>query len=129
MTQHFSGLDDKTESRLSEKTIWMLQQVRRANAAITGCIEILNEDGVNEGCGAQNPGVFIRLEGHQKTGLEYAIEVCSRDIAMIFDGHLEQLGVGWLDDIRPEVTAEAEATDDLQNGKITMDEFEQRTDH
>ena len=129
MTHYFSGLDDKPESQLSEKTIWMLQQVRRANAAIIGCIEILNEDSVNEGCGAQNPGVFIRLDLHQKMGLEYAIEACARDIARIFDTHLEQLGVEWLDDIRPEVTADAQTTDDLQNGKMTFDEFEQRVDH
>ena len=29
MSRHFSGLDNKPESRLSEKTIWMLQQIRR----------------------------------------------------------------------------------------------------
>ena len=128
MTNHFSMLNDKPETQLSEATIWMLQQVRRANAAIIGCIEILNEDGVNEGCGA-NTGVFIRLEVHQVMGLHYAIEACSRDIARIFDEHLEDIGVEWLDEIRPEVTAEEKASDDRRSGKITWAEYEQRLDH
>ena len=123
MSRHFSGLDDKPESRLSEKTIWMLQQIRRANVAIIGCIEILNEDSVNEGCGIGGPKVFIRLEAHQKMGLEFAIEACSRDIARIFDGHLEDIGVGWLDEICPEVTEEAQARAERLNGKNTHSEF------
>ncbi len=123
MPSHFSGLADKPESRLSEKTIWMLQQIRRANAAIIGCIEILNEDGVNEGCGIGRPKVFILLEAHQKMGLEYAIEACSRDIARIFNGHLEDIGVGWLDEICPEVTEEAQARAERLNGKNMHSKF------
>ena len=111
-------------TQLSEQTISLLQNVRRANAAIMGCIEILNEDSANEPSMPDVPGVFIRLEGHQKMGLEYAIEACSRDIARTFDEHLEQLGVGWLDDIRPEVTAESQ-----DNERITPEALEQRVDH
>ncbi len=126
MTNHFSMLNDKPESRLNEKTIWMLQLVRRANAAIIGCIEILNEDGVIEPSIPSGPSVFIRLEPHQEMGLHYAIEACSRDIARIFNEHLEDLGVEWLDDICPKVTNEAQAHDQLVNREITFAEFEKR---
>ena len=129
MTNHFSMLNDKPESRLSEKTIWMLQQVRRANAGIIGCIEILNEDGINEPSIPGNPEVFIRLESRQRMGLEFAIEACSRDIARIFDDHLEDLGVEWLDDICPKVTKEAQAVAEMQSGDITYAEFESRANH
>ena len=126
MTNHFSMLNDKPKTQLNEKTIWMLQQVRRANSAITGCIEILNEDGVNEPSIPSGPSVFIRLEPHQEMGLHYAIEACSRDIARIFNEHLEDLGVEWLDDICPKVTNEAHAHAEMQSGDITYAEFEKR---
>jgi len=126
MTNHFSMLNDKPKTQLSEKTIWMLQQVRRANSAIIGCIEILNEDGVNEPSIPSGPSVFIRLEPHQEMGLHYAIEACSRDIARIFNEHLEDLGVEWLDDICPKVTEEAQAHAEMQSGDITYAEFEKR---
>ena len=126
MTHCFSSLKDKPETRLSEQTIWLLQQVRRANAGITGCIEILNEDGVNEPSIPGKPEVFIRLETHQRMGLEFAIEACSRDIARIFDDHLEDLGVEWLDDVCPKVTEEAQAVAEMQSGDITYAEFEKR---
>ncbi len=126
MTHCFSSLKDKPESQLSEKTIWLLQQVRRANAGIIGCIEILNENGVNEPSIPGGPEVFIRLETHQRMGLEFAIEACSRDIARIFDDHLEDLGVEGLDDICPEVTEEAQSLAEMQSGDITYAEFEKR---
>ena len=128
MTNHFSMLNEKPETQLSEKTIWMLQQVRRANAGIIGCIEILNEDGINEPSIPGGPTVFIRLECHQRMGLEFAIEACSRDIARIFDNHLEDLGVEWLDDICPKVTEEAQAVAEMQSGDITYAEFEKKMD-
>ena len=128
MTNHFSMLNDKPETQLSEKTIWMLQQVRRANAAIIGCIEILNEDGVNEPSSPGVPGVFIRLEVHQAMGLHYAIEACSRDIARIFDKHLEDIGVEWLDEICPKVTEEAQAHAKMLSGEITYAEYQKRVD-
>ncbi len=126
MTNHFSRLQDKPESRLSEKTIWMLQQVRRANAGIIGCIEILNEESVNKDCAPGGAAVFIRLEVHQKMGLEYAIEACSRDIARIFDEHLAGIGVDWLDEIRPEVTKEAQLVAELQAGTISFEEYQRK---
>jgi len=128
MTNCFSELNDKPKSQLSEKTIWMLQNMRRANAAIIGCIEILNEHGVNKECGADNPGVFIQLEVHQQMGLHYAIETCSRDIARIFDEHLEEIGVNWLDEICPKVTEEAQAHAKMLSGEITYAEYEKRVD-
>ncbi len=93
MTNHFSDLNNEPKTRLNEKTIWMLQQARRANAAIIGCIEVLNEHSCNEPSIPAGPGVFTRLEAHQEMGLHYAIEACSRDIARIFDNDLEELGV------------------------------------
>ena len=129
MSEHFSGLNDKPETHLSEKTIWMLQQVRRANAAVIGCIEVLNEHSCNEPSIPVGPRVFIQLEVHQEMGLHFAIEACSRDIARIFDEHLEDIGVNWLDEICPKVTAEAQAAAEMHSGKITYAEYEQRVDH
>jgi len=106
----------------------MLQQVRPANATIIGCIEILNENSVSKGCAAGNPGILIRLEVHQATGLHYAIEACSRDIARIFDEHLEGIGVNWLDDICPKVTEDAQAHAELTSGNITFAEYQKRVD-
>ncbi len=128
MTNCFSDLNDKPKSQLSEKTIWLLQQVRRANAGIIGCIEILNEHDVNKECGADNPGVFIQLEVHQETGLHYAIEACSRDITRIFDEHLEEIGVNWLDEICPKATEVAQAHAKMQSGEITYAEYQKRVD-
>jgi len=127
MTNCFSELNDKPESQLSEKTIYLLQNVRRANAAILGCIEVLNEDGINEGSIPGGAKVFIRLEVHQKMGLAFAVEACSRYIAEVFDDHLENLGVDWLDEICPKVTQEAQANAQMRNGDIAFAEYEQRT--
>ncbi len=128
MTSIHSEFKDKPETQLSEKTIWMLQNMRRANAAIIGCIEIINEHDVNKECGAYNPGVFIQLEPHQEMGLHFAIDACSRDIARIFDEHLEEIGVEWLDEICPKVTAEAKAHAEMLNGDITYAEYEKKLD-
>ncbi len=128
MTSAHSECNDKTETHLNEETIRKLQQIRRANAGIIGCIEILNEDGVNEGSSPGGPGVFIRLEVNQKMGLNYAIEACSRDIARIFNGRLEEIGVNWLDEICPEVTEDAQQIAALQNGEISFSEFKKNLD-
>jgi len=99
-----------------------------AGAAIIGCIEIINEHDVNKECGAYNPGVFIQLEPHQEMGLHYAIETCSRDIARIFDEHLEKIGVNWLDETCPKVTEEAQAFAKMRSGEITFAEYQKRVD-
>ena len=121
-----SSKHDKSETHLSEDTIQRLQNMRRANAAIIGCIEILNEDDINSGSIPGGASVFIRLEPQQQMGLAFAIEACAREIAREFDGHLEDLGVYWSDAICPKVTAKAQAADDLQNERITFAEFEER---
>ncbi len=115
------------KTQFDEETIRVLQDMRRANAAIIGCIEILNEHDCNEPSIPAGPSVFIRLEAHQEMGLHYAIEACSRDIARIFDNDLEELGVNWLDDICPDVTHEAQQCADMRNGKISFSEFKKNT--
>jgi hypothetical protein len=120
---------DKSETHLNEKTIRLLQRVRRANEAILGCIQVLREDGVNEACCASVPGVFIRLEAAQRAGLEFAVETCAEAAASVFDEHLEDLGVHWTEEICPEVTANARAVDDLKHGRMTYEELEQEVSH
>ena len=120
---------DKSETHLNEKTIRLLQKVRRANEAILGCIQVLREDGVNEACCASVPGVFIRLEANQRAGLEFAVETCAEAAASVFDEHLEDLGVHWTEEICPEVTATARAVDDLKHGRNTFKELEQEISH
>jgi len=63
-----SSTNDRSETHLNEDTIRRLQEMRRANAAIIGCIEILSEDGVNQGSLSGVSGVFIRLEPRQQMG-------------------------------------------------------------
>ena len=111
-----------------EKTIQKLQEIRRANEAIKTCAESLNEHGSNEGL-PTGPCVFIRLEASQEMGLTFAIEACAKKIAEEMNTYFEDLGVYWLDDICPEVTAQAQAADKLQKGEITFDEFESRVNH
>ena len=121
-----SSKHDKSETHLSEDTIQRLQNMRRANAAIIGCIEILKEHDVNSAsipCGSR---VFIQLEPNQQMGLRFAIEACAREIAREFDGHLEDLGVYWSDEICSDVNTGAQALQDLHNKRISFAEFEER---
>jgi len=127
-------LDRETEKKkeeqppFDEETIQKLQEIRRANEAIRACAQILNEHGSNAGLPTR-PGVFIRLEANQEMGLTFAIEACANKIAEEMNTYFEDLGVYWLDDICPEVTAQAQAADELQKGEITFDEFESRVNH
>ena len=98
---------------------------RRANEAIQACAQILNEHGSNAGL-PTGPGVFLRLEVNQEMGLTFAIEACARKIAEEMNDHFQDLGVNWLDDICPEVTAEAQSAAELQYGEITLADFEKR---
>ena len=117
------------KTQFDQQTISKLQEIRRANAAIKACAEILNEHSANQASVPGGPQVFIRIEPSQEMGLTFAIEACARKIAEDMDAYFEGLGVNWLDGICPEVTAEAKAIDDLRNARITMEELEQRTDH
>jgi len=47
MTSITSQLWDKSETHLNQKTIRKLQDIRRANAAIQACVEILYKNVVN----------------------------------------------------------------------------------
>ncbi len=118
---------EKIKESLSAETVSRLQRIRRVNAGIRGCIEILNEHGANEPSIPSGAKVFIRLEGQQEMGLLYAIEACSRTISDELDNRLEDdFDVYWLDQICPEVTAEAQAHAEMMNGDITYAEFEKR---
>ena len=114
---------------LDEQTIQMLQDMRRANAAIGACAEILSEHISNAGSLPGSPSVFIRLDPNQEAGLIFAIEACSNKIRREFDDYLEELGVYWLDEFSPDINRQVQAVDELQNGKITFDEFESRVNH
>ena len=103
--------------------------MRRANAAIGACVEILNEHGCNSGSVPNGRCVFIRLDPNQEAGLIYAIEACTKKISDEFDNYLEELGVYWLDEFCPNLNRQAEAADELYNGEITFDEFELRVNH
>ncbi len=46
----------------------------------------------------------------------------------IFDEHLEEIGVEWLDDICPKVTVEAQASAEMRSGDITYAEYEKKLD-
>ncbi len=60
-------------------------------------------------------------------GLLFAIEACARTISDEFDNHLEDnFDVYWLDEVCPEVTAEAQACAEMLSGDITYAEFEKR---
>ncbi len=118
-------LDDR-DSELKKGTISQLQQIRRANAGIRSCIEILNEHSINNGSVPGEPCVWIRLDPDQEGGLFYAIEACSERISDIFDTDLEKLGVNWQDDFMPELSTEAKASAEMHRGDITYAEYEKR---
>ena len=117
------------KTQFDEETIRTLQDMRRANAAIGACAEILSEHISNAGSLPGSPSVFIRLDPNQEVGLIFAIEACSNRIRREFDDYLEELGVYWQDEFSPDLNRQAQAVDELQNGKITFDEFESRVNH
>lgn len=121
-------LDDR-DSELKKGTITQLQEIRRANAGIRACVEILNEHSINNGSIPGDPCVFICLDADQEGGLLYAIEACSERISDLFDSDLEQLGVNWQDDFMPELSAEAKASAEMRSGDISYAEYEKRVDH
>lgn len=122
-------MTDETKTHLDEETIQKLQDMRRANTAISACVEILNEHGSNAGSIPSGPSVFIRLDPNQEAGLLYAIEACTNRIRDEFDNYLEELGVYWQDEFSPDLNRQAQAVDELHNGEITFAEFESRVNH
>ncbi len=122
-------MTDETKTNLNEETIQKLQDMRRANAAIGACVEILRENRINQGSIPSGSSVFIYLDPNQEAGLLFAIEACTKKISYEFDYYLEELGVYWLDEFSPKLNRQAEAADALQNGDITFDEFESRVNH
>ena len=71
------------------------------------------------------PGPFIRLEVDHEMGILFAIEACSDVVADLFNGPLEEAGVGWMDEWLPELGKEAVAQDQLQRGEINFEQFKE----
>ena len=115
-------------NQLDEQTIEKLQQVRRANNAITACIEILNEHSTMKDCMPVGPGPCILLNAQQEGGLIHAIEACSRSIAETFNNDLEKLGVEWDNEWMPKERKEAEAHMAMQRGEISYEEYSKVVD-
>ena len=122
-------MTDETKTILNEETIQILQEIRRANTAIGACVDILNENRINQGSIPDEPSVFILLDPNQEAGLLYAIEACSNRIRREFDDYLEELGVYWQDVFSPDLNRQARAADALQKGEITFNEFESTVNH
>ena len=111
---------------LDENVISELQKIRRANNAILGCAQILNESIVLKACIPGRLGAYLQVTSQQECGLIFAIEACSRFTDDLFTEYLEDLGIGWSDEHLPEVRKEAEAHAEMISGKITYAEYERK---
>ncbi len=109
-----------------KETISKLQDIRRANHAILGCSEILQEHDVLKECTPGTPGPYLQLTVQQACGLMFAIEACSRFTDNLFADYFEDLGVYWTDEHLPDVRNEAEALDLMKRGEISYGEYEKR---
>ena len=72
-----------------KETISELQEIRRANHAVLGCSQILNQHDTLKECTPNGLGAYVQLTADQACGLLFAIEACSRTIAELFNGYLE----------------------------------------
>ena len=99
-----------------KETISKLQDIRRANNAILGCSQILQEHDALKECTPGRPGPYLQLTSQQECGLMYAIEACARFTDDLFTEYLEDRGVLWTDEHLPEVRKEAEALYQLRQG-------------
>ena len=111
---------------LDENVISELQKIRRANNAILGCAQILNENMVLKACIPGRLGAYLQVTPQQECALIFAIEACSRFTDDLFTNYLEDLGVNWDDEHLPEVRKEAEAHAEMISGKITYVEYERK---
>ena len=112
--------------KFDENVISELQKIRRANHAILGCAQILNEHTVLKECTPGRLGAYLQVTAEQECGLLYAIETCSRFTDDLFSNYLETLGVNWSDEHLPEVREQAEAMDQLQSGEINFEQYKDR---
>ncbi len=109
-----------------KETISKLQDIRRANNAILGCSQILQEHDVLKECTPGRLGPYLQLTPQQACGLMFAIEACARFTDDLFEGHLDDRGVGWTDEHLPEVRKEAEALAEMLSGDITYAQYEKK---
>lgn len=119
------GREMKQDSgdKLHPVTVMRLAEIRRANAGIQACANILTQHSVNKDCLADTPGVHIQLDAYDEIGLCFAIEAARRLVANTLEDHFEdEYGVGFVDDYLPEVTREATAVAAYTNGEISWDE-------
>ncbi len=116
------------KTKLDDVTIKKLRAIRRANAGVLACSQLLAEHSVNKECSAVYPGVVIRFEPEQEMGLQFAIEACATVIAHEMDEYFDELEVDWQDEICAKATAEGEAAAEMQRGDITYAEYEKRLD-
>ena len=106
-----------------KETISKLQDIRRANNAILGCSQILQEHDVLKECTPGKPGPYLQLTPDQAGGLMFAIEACARFTDDLFNEYLEDRGVNWTDEHLPEVREAAESADAFQRGEIDFEQF------
>ena len=109
-----------------KETISKLQDIRRANNAILGCSQILQEHDVLKECTPGKPGPYLQLTPDQAGGLMFAIEACARFTDDLFNEYLEDRGVNWTDEHLPEVRKEAEALAEMISGDITYAQYEKK---
>ncbi len=89
------------------RLISRLREIRRANAGIGGCMNVLIQHRMNLECTPQRPEVYLQLTIEDEASLEHAIEACSRFIDEAFET-LPVLGdVMWDDEYLPEIRHQA----------------------
>ena len=113
------------DERLTWRELSDLRAIRRSSMAIRTCAEIINEHHANEGGLPSEASVFIALNVEQVSGLCYAMEACASRITSIFDETTLE-GVGFQDDICPNVTKEVQLHAELVAGTISLDEFQRK---
>jgi len=106
-----------------KETISKLQDIRRANNAILGCSQILQEHDVLKECIPDQPGPYLQLTTQQACGLMFAIEACARFTDDLFTEYLEDRGILWTDEHLPEVRKAAESAGAFQRGEIDFEQF------
>ena len=114
--------------KFDDRTIEELQRIRRANSAVLGCAQILNEHNSHDGSIPGSLGVFLRLEAQQAGSLVFAIEACSQVVDDLFESYFDPRGVAWDEEHLPDIRREAEAHAAMQAGEISYPEFEKRVD-
>ena len=84
-----------------------LRGIRRANAGIGRCLNVLMRHRMNLECTPHRPEVYIQLTAEDAACLEHAIEACSRFIDEAFETLPVFGDVMWDDKYLPEVRHQA----------------------